>query len=193
MKKILAFVILTILCIGLTQAQQFPYGRILTDTSVIVRTGPTAGYVSGDLIRDTTTLTVGKFLSWTVAREAGYSGYIVAACLSTDTANVTGAQFTILLFSDTTGLGKYLCADNAVYQTSYWYNAKKIGEISLSQTMYGTTGGGATGASAYATGLNIPFQCANGVKKIYGLLIAGGTYTPKVSGKFRVRLWSDVN
>jgi hypothetical protein len=183
MKKIL---FLLVLCTSVSLAQL----QVLVDSASFTRPATNAtAYAAGDIVRDTATISA-KFMKFgKLSRVPADVGYIVALQLDADTANQTNANFTVIFFDDTTGLGASLPADNAAFQTGYVYNKYMIGIVSVSLTMYGTTGGGATGARAKVENLNIPYRSNSANGAIYAVLVADGAYTPKQGGKFRVRIW----
>ena len=162
---------------------------VLIDTVRFTRPATNAtAYADGDIVRTLAT-TGGALITFTAARTNGGGGYITAVQLSHDTANVNGANFDIMFYNDSTGMGATLPADNAVFQTIFDYGKGSFATAPLSLTMYGTNGGGATGARGDATGLNIPFRCISGSTKIYAVLIARGAFTPKNGGIFRLKIF----
>lgn len=179
MKKVL-FALLVTSGLAFAQAPQVEYMRV--DTAVITRLQASTTYSAGDIVRDS----LGSaFFAVTISNWAGQGAWINYISLCADTANVTGANFTLIPYVDTTGVGKYIGADNAQFQQNYAFGTKRLPPISFSLKMYGTTGGGATSAWDSQTNLNIPFIVPTG-KKLFFLLICDGAYLGKQYGKFRV-------
>lgn len=158
------------------------------DTVLITRlTGVTTQYTSGDVVRSVSTALYGVNVSRTTSDGPG-RGYITSVQIAADTANVTGASFTVRFFNftDTTGKNAAIAVDNAVYQGSWLNSAYRVGDADISLSMDGTTGGGSTVASGIATNLNIPYVVGKG--KLWILLIAKGSYTPKHGGLIRIKV-----
>lgn len=178
MKKIL---FLALLFPAIASAQ---YDYFALDTVVIVRPANATPYAAGDAVRDTGTAVLFAF---NVPARAGNRVWINYASLCADTVNISGANFTLFLYLDSAGVGKYIPADNGLFQQRFAIGGKRLPPISFSLKTYGTAAAGATGAWDTQTGLNIPFT-APSARKLYGLLIVDGAYTPKLYGSFRIGL-----
>jgi hypothetical protein len=182
----------------------FKQSQIYTD-SVIIKSRftavtPVVAYAAGDVVRDSvaahnmfpvTVVPPGKTSSFYA------SGYILSASLTVDTANTTNANFSVLVFSDSTGyfaaMGATVDTNNALFQMKHAIQYNYIDKISFSLSTYGTTSGGATMASAKVDGLNIPFNFGTtGATKVWCILICDGAYTPKKGGTYEIRFKSIV-
>ena len=158
------------------------------DTVLIARlTGVTTQYTSGDVVRSVATALYPVNVS-RVTTDGPGRGYITSVQISADTANVTGASFTVRFFNftDTTGRNVQIAVDNAAYQGLWLNSAYWVGDADITLGMDGTTGGGATVASGIATNLNIPYVVNKG--KLWVLLLAKGSYTPKHGGAIRLKV-----
>lgn len=156
------------------------YGQIRVLTSTLIRPSNPTAYAAGDAIKDTS----GKIQSFTYsASPQGGEGFICAARIWADTANVTGAQFRLYLYNDSTGVT--IPADNAAFITTYANRAKGIGYIDFALQM---ETGANTGAMDFQSNLNIPFKTKTSGSKLYGILVAKGAYTPKNGGAIYMEL-----
>ena len=156
------------------------YGQIRVLTSTLIRPTNATTYASGDAMKDTS----GKIQSFTYsATPQGGEGFICAARIWADTANVTNAQFRLYLYNDSTGIT--IPADNAAFITAYANRAKGIGYIDFSLQM---ETGANTGAMDFQSNLNIPFKTKTLSSKLYGILLAKGAYVPKNGGAIYMEL-----
>ena len=144
-------------------------------------------YTSGYII-DTNQNVGGTITALTAARYNGGGGYITAIELGTDTANITGATFDILIFKDTTGMGATLPANNTQYTTIFDQGKFYFGHEYVTFSMYGTTGG----ARGYTPTL-IPFKCLATTRNLYFLIIANGAYKPAYNAHYRLRVYYERN
>jgi len=176
--------ILVLASTSFAQNKDAKWGYTARDTARMKRTTLNATqYTALDLYRDTTTTTAGKFFVFAKAgRLNGLGGVLKSLTASTDSANITGGNFIVRFFWDTTGLGKLLAADNGVYQSNFTYtNSYYIGEAYVSLSGYGTAAGGATGS----TGTSYPemrYTTKTGSKTLYALVIVNGAWTPPAGG-----------
>lgn len=166
-----------------TQADSGTWG--IWDSVRFTRPSNVTAYSDSDVVR-TGTATGGSFLGLTLARRNGAFGYITQVALATDTANVTNAIFDVLFFSDTTGMGATLPADNAGYRSNFENSKYYLGTATVALTTYGSNATGATGSWGTASNLLIPYQCAAASKKIYALIVVRAAYSPKYNGIFRL-------
>lgn len=155
------------------------------DSVRFTRPANVTAYSDSDVVRSGTS-TGGSFLGFTLARRNGAFGYITQVTIATDTASTTNAIFDVLFFSDSTGMGATLPADNAGYRSSFENSKYYLGTATVALGMYGSNATGATGSWGTASNLLIPYQCAASSKKIYGLVVARAPYPPKYSGIFRL-------
>ena len=189
MKKLFLFIALLSTAYGQV-VHLSNYGEVFTDSVQFTRPATNATqYTAGDIVRDNATDR--KFLPITVGRQTnGSSGYIISASLVTDTANVATGTFSLLLFRDTTGMGANLPADNAAYTFNIAAHDKHfVGLINFTLSAYGLLH-----SRAFASDLRVPFDLrSTSTKKLWGVLIATGAYTPANGGKFIIRLTSQQN
>jgi len=171
-----------------TQSRSDSTMWILWDSTNFTRPANATAYTDGDIIRSLAT-TGGSLLGITAARTNGGAGYISSVEISHDTAYAAGINFDVIFYADSTGMGATLPADNAAYQSVYDFGKLASPPISLQTTSYGTTAGGATSTRGAATNINYPFRCIAGSTKLYAVIIARGAFTPKQSGKFRLKVF----
>lgn len=157
-----------------------------SDTVVIVRPANATPYAAGDAVRDTGQAV---FVAVTSPGAVGSKCWINYISLCADTSNTSGANFTLLMYTDTVGVGKHIAADNALFQQQYAFGAKRLPSVSFALKAYGTAAGGASGSWDSQYSVNIPYQI-NSNRRLYFLLICDGAYTPKQSGKFRILVQS---
>ena len=189
MKKLFLFIAILS---GIASAQVVSiakFGEVFTDSVQFTRPANATQYAAGDIVRDNATDR--KFLPITAGRQTnGSSGYIISASLVTDTANVATGTFSLLLFRDTTGMGATLPADNAAYTFNIAAHDKHfVGLINFTLSAYGLLH-----SRAFASDLRVPFDLrSTSTKKLWGVLIATGAYTPAHGGKIIIRLTSQQN
>ena len=185
MKRIICLTIwLVFLAWSLSTAQS-----VFVDTSVFVRPSAVTAYTTGDLVADSGDHN--RYFSFSnVGNRVGSRGEILTVSVMLDTANATTTTVKIRFFtvSDTTGLWAKFCADNGVFQSFFQSPAGHyvwIGDVAVTLTMYGTTGGGATCAEGTGTA-DLPYKLLDTNGTLYYAVIATGGFTPKLYGKVRV-------
>lgn len=135
-------------------------------------------YQAGDAVQDSSTHLL-NFVN--AVPTKGYGNYVTDAYLSADTVNVANASFRLLLLSDSTGLSSV--ADNAPFTLLAAMAQYIVGYVNFTLV---TEGSGSTLAHCLTTGLNLGFVPKT--TSLFGVLICEGSYTPKGTGTFRIRL-----
>lgn len=177
MKRLIFSIVLLLFC-------QYSYSQTIADTASFTIPAKASTYTIGDIVRDSTA-TGRKFQPILLYSNVGSSpvtGYITQAYLEVDTANITAANFTLLIFSDSTGFGTALTQDDNAFQTKYTMMQKYIGEVKFALNCYGTGAGGATSAYAMQSNLNIKYYLTpntSGKVIVWCLLVADGAFQAK--------------
>lgn len=157
--------------------------RLKTATAEYTRPANTDAYTALDAISDSTTAPTD--LEFTLTNAPGGSGKILKAKILTDQSTNT-SDFRLHLFS----AAPTPINDNAAYTLLYASAASYIGAVTFAAAA--TEGTGSTAAGSTSTGLNIPFTCAAGSKKVYGLLESVDGFTPASAQKFHLELVAEV-
>ena len=160
------------------------------DTVRITRNTNATAYASGDIIRSTAT----AFYAVNVSRigNGPARGYITSVKMVIDTANTSGANFTVRFFSfpDTAGRNVAAAVDNAAYQDNFLTSAFWVDDVNLSLSVSGasaTAANGSTAAMGSANNLNIPYEVSTG-GRLWMVVIAKGAYTPPFAGNIRLHV-----
>jgi hypothetical protein len=155
---------------------------IFTPFYSFTRPADTTAYASGDLVANSTTAASVVPLSWGL-NAIGRTGLIRGARLYKSNKVVTAAVFKLHLFGASPGTptngdnGAIVVASAADY----------IGSIDFDMTSTGFAGG-TTGAFQRASTLGIGYCFPTLTSKLYGLLAAGGAYTPISAETFTATL-----
>lgn len=150
--------------------------------------GSLGAYTAGDVVgADDCCTTLAITWQFDVARATGGYGYIVGATLFNETEN-QAVQYDLLLFNATpTGeLRDNAANDNPLKADS----AKWIGRIEFpSSVAKGATVATTTQATPSTAGrLPMPFKCATGDTKIYGVLVTNTAYTQTATDTIEIGL-----
>ena len=116
-----------------------------------------------------------------VVGGSGGSGYIVSALLIDTAAAATKLDADLLLFSEAPSAAP---VDNDLYAPNAAYLAKLVGVISFTGSIAKEVGGN----TLYSVAVNQAIECAEGSKKLYGVLIARNAYVPASGEQFIIKL-----
>lgn len=151
-------------------------GRVTGYTARVVaatfqRPNDTTPYAANDVI----STGAGQLIEFTVARNNGGSGMVLAAGVNVASNPATQPNLALILFE--TAPASF--ADNATLALSDADALKCLGTYQLTNRQIMNTGADATGFTRFSSDI-VPraFTCANDSKKIYGILVSTSAHTP---------------
>lgn len=160
--------------------------RTWTITQTITRPANTTQYADGDGVSTATTGTILTFAG--VAPHVGMGGRITGLSVSKTDQDTTSAAFTLYLF-DTTVVGTGFEDNVAIAITDAEWKTKFSSIVLVAADWENVV----TGDTYTKTNLDSSYKCASDDTKIYGVLVARGTYTPASAEVFTIRLTGEVN
>lgn len=164
-------------------------GQELQSTAEFTRPSDTTAYTAGDIVSNSTTAST--MMQFTLARVAGGSGIITSVRLMTDKKTETAA-YRLHLYNVSEGTAT-VAVDNAQNTLLYANRTFRIGHVDLIAMVSGADTTNSTGSRTALYPVNLPFVCANGDTKIYGLLENLTGTTPASGQKFSCTITADVN
>lgn len=153
---------------------------VITPTSSFTRPADTTQYASGDLVADSTTAGSVTPLKFGLQGVKG-KGMILGARLYKSETTATAAKFNLHLF---TAAPTVTNGDNGAFAIST--AADYIGKIPVDMSSGALAGTAYLFQASAATAMGV--QLSDVGDFIYGLLEAGGTYTPGSGEAFKVTL-----
>lgn len=151
----------------------------------VVRPDNTTAYAAGDAISDnaTTPTSAGAF-ALECARRPGGSGVISEVILLKDDDDVTNADFDLLLFHTLPAFAGW--EDNAPLAIT----AEEMKDLVAAYTFAAASWVDVNTANVQVATLDHerPFVCAPSDTNLYGILVAGGAYTPAAEEEFTITI-----
>lgn len=154
------------------------------------RPADTTAYAAGDVIANSTS--AATVITFPAAAGSGDNTGTIRSVLLVDGANqATKLNADLFLFN--TAPASY-GNDNGAFTPTDAEMQNLVGVVSLDGTTAANlkegdaTSGAGGNVLIQQAGLSIPFRCAAGSRKLYGVLVARNSYTPVSGETFRVKL-----